>query len=185
VERVAGVALTHTELGCCLSHLECARRAARAGAETALVLEDDVTFPHFSPDCLARSLARLRRIPDWELFYLGGLVLRRPVEIYPDLFRAPIAQTHAYALHRRAWSKVLQARLPIDVWYANNLKSYGARPFLAWQRDGVSDVSREWTSRAGDARRLYRRFVAPPFPASLIRWVRLAARRGVGKRFAP
>jgi hypothetical protein len=177
VERVAGIDLSQPQLGCCLSHIECARRAARAGAETALVLEDDVTFPGFSPARLARSLERLRRKPDWELFYLGGHVEGWPVEIRPHLFRARIAQTHAYALHRRAFARVLDALPPIDLWYARTLTTYAARPLQAWQRDSVSDIDREWTSRAGVARRQYELHVAPPPP---VVWLRrtIAAVRG-------
>src|SRR5262245_16092818 len=37
VERVPAVDLSRPQLGCCLSHIDCARRATAAGAATALV----------------------------------------------------------------------------------------------------------------------------------------------------
>lgn len=95
-------------------------------------------------------------VPDWELFFLGGVVLGRPAERHENLFRAPIAQTHAYGIHRRAFAAVERSYAPIDLFYADNLKSYCAYPMLAWQRDGFSDVEGVSTSRAYEANRAYK-----------------------------
>jgi hypothetical protein len=162
VERVPAIAHPDGREGCRLSHLECVRRASLAGAETVLIFEDDVTFPDFAVGRLARSLARLRTVPDWDVFYLGGLVQAVPTERHEDLFRAPVAQTHAYAVHRRAYAVIQKASIPFDLWCAQHLKSYCARPMLAWQRDGESDIERAWTSRGTDARQCYDGWLAKP-----------------------
>ena len=169
VERVAAITHADPREGCRRSHLECVKRAAAAGAETALIFEDDVVFPHFSPERLGRSLDRLRTIPDWDLFYLGGVVLSRPTERYGGLFRAPMAQSHAYAIHRRAFTAVERSRSPFDLWCAQTLKSYCAQPLLAWQRDGLSDIDGVLASRAGEARNTYARFVVIPDAEYMVR----------------
>lgn len=94
-------------------------------------------------------------VPDWELFFLGGVVLGRPAERCENLFRAPIVQTHAYGIHRRAFAAVERSYAPIDLFYANNLKSYCAYPMLAWQRDGFSNIEGVSTSRAYESNRAY------------------------------
>jgi uncharacterized protein DUF6165/glycosyl transferase family 25 len=162
VERVAGIRHANPLEGCRLSHLECVRRASAAGAEIALIFEDDVTMPGFSPELLAQALDQLRAVPDWELFFLGGRVWTRPAERYENLFRARITQSHAYAIHRRAFAKVERSYPSIDVFYANNLKSYCVLPMLAWQRDGFSDTQRASMSRASVANREYSRLVLAP-----------------------
>jgi glycosyl transferase family 25 len=169
VERVAGITHVDPREGCRLSHLACVQRAAAAAAQTALIFEDDVTFPGFSDEQLARSLDRLRTVSGWDLFYLGGLVSAPPMERDDTIFRAPIVQTHAYAIHRRAFAAVQRSDAPLDLWYAAHLKSYCARPLLAWQRDGLSDIDGAWRSRANDARRLYVHFIAAPHAESIVR----------------
>ena len=180
VQRVAAMTHDNPLEACRRSHLGCVQRAARAGAETVLIFEDDVTFPDFSAERFARSLDRLRSIPDWDLFFLGGLVRGRPAVLYEDLFRAPLAQMHAYAVHRRAFDAIQAARLPFDVWCSERLRSYCARPMLAWQRDGPSDLAGRWTSRATEARRAYDLFVGTPYGAYLLRRGWRGARRGLG-----
>jgi len=169
VERVAGVTHADPREGCRLSHLECVRRAAAAGAQIALIFEDDVVFPNFSPKRLARSLERLRTIPDWDLFYLGGLVMTYPTEWTAELFRASLAQTHAYAIHCRAFAAVEGSSAPFDLWCAQALKAYCARPLLAWQGEGASDIEAVSTSRASDARRAYAQLVALPEADHVVR----------------
>jgi len=169
VERVAAIAHTTPSEGCRLSHLECVRRASAAGAETALIFEDDVTMPGFSHEMLARALEVLRGVPDWELFFLGGLVTATPTEVSENLFRARMVQTHAYAIHRRAFAAVQHSSAPIDLFYADNLQSYCAMPMLAWQRAGLSDIEGLVTSRAADAKYTYSKLVTGPQHEEIIR----------------
>ena len=178
VERVPGIEHAKPQEGCRLSHVECVRRASAAGAETALIFEDDVTMPHFSPELLTRAIEQLRAIPDWELFFFGGRVRTRPAERYENLFRARFTQSHAYAIHRRAFAKLERSYPPIDVFYADKLKSYGAQPMLAWQRDGFSDIQHVLTSRANIANREYARLVLTPNYDGVVREVLERRMRG-------
>jgi hypothetical protein len=181
VERLSAIRHADGAEGCRLSHIECVKRGAAAGAETVLIFEDDVTFPGFSSERLARSLDRLGTVPDWELFYLGGLIQTEPRERYEHLLAAPVVQTHAYAIHRRGFDAVVQrSTAPFDLWCAGTLKSYFAYPILAWQRDGDSDIARAWTSRAIDARRAYDLLVAAPM--HLGRTALLGVRSKLGRR---
>jgi hypothetical protein len=183
VERVAAIIHPDPREGCRLSHLECVRRAEAAGAEKVLIFEDDVVFRGFSYQRLAQSLKRLCTIPDWELFYLGGYLLATP-ESYGDLMRVPMAMTHAYAIHRRAFGKIQESTTPYDIWLAMNMKSYCAHPLLALQRDGFSDLEKVWIYREGQEIHAYMDFVANPkaktfigeFLRRRIRW-RLFRRR--------
>src|SRR5262245_4932090 len=155
VERVPAIVHPDAKEGCRLSHIECVRRAAGAGADTVLIFEDDVTFQGFSRARLTRALDRLCGIPDWELFFLGGLLWGKPTEVYDDLLGVPILQTHAYAVHRRVFAAIECATCPIDLWYKSHLKSYCARPLLAWQRDGMSDIEHAWMSTSKLAKICY------------------------------
>ena len=184
VERVAAIVHTDREESCRLSHLECIRRGAGTGAETVLIFEDDVTFPQFSPRALAASLERLRDVPDWELFYLGGVILGTPTHVRPELFRAPVAQTHAYAVHRRAFVKLQASTVPYDIWCANSLTSYCAEPLLAWQRDGFSDIAGTWASRASYAKSSYAEHRPPDDPVVLLRTVEQSVGGRLGRRLA-
>lgn len=163
VERLAAIEHADGSEGCRLSHLECVKRAAAAGADTVLIFEDDVTLPGFSSARLARSLEQLRAIPDWELFYLGGLLVAA-WEYREHLIGGRLVQTHAYAVHRRAFDAIIErATAPFDLWCASTRRSYCAYPMLAWQRDGHSDIAGTWTSRAHDARRTYDILVGVPY----------------------
>ena len=181
VERVAAIAHPDREESCRLSHLECIRRGAGAGAETVLIFEDDVTFPSFSRQAFVASLERLRDVPDWELFYLGGIILATPADVQSELFRAPLAQTHAYAIHRRAFAKVQASTVPYDLWCANHLTSYCAEPMLAWQRDGFSDIAGTWAARAAPAHHFYAKFRPAHDPRAVLRKVERGV-PGLGRR---
>ena len=161
VERVPAITHPNPREGCRLSHLECVRRAEAADAETVLIFEDDVIFRGFSHDRLARFLERLCTIPDWEVFYLGGTVLANP-ERYGELMRVPMAGAHAYAVHRRAFTKIRNATVPYDVWLAQNMTSYCADPMLAWQRGGFSNLEDKWITPERLELEYYLRFVAGP-----------------------
>jgi hypothetical protein len=132
-----------------------------------LIFEDDVIFRGFSRERLEPFLERLRTIPDWELFYLGGTVLAHP-ERYGELMRVPMAGAHAYAVHRRAFAKIRdfakieEYTIQYDIWLARNLTSYCTDPMLAWQRDGFSNLEGKWISPRRLEMDYYLKFVATP-----------------------
>jgi hypothetical protein len=161
VERFPAITHAEPREGCRLSHVECVRRADAAGAETVLIFEDDVIFRGLTQERLARLLSRLRTIPDWELLYFGGTVLADP-ERHGELMKVPMAGTHAYAIHRRAFAKIPECTLPYDIWLARNLQSYCADPIVAWQRAGFSDVDGKWSAPLRFQLDYYLKFVGTP-----------------------
>jgi hypothetical protein len=161
VERFPAITHAEPREGCRSSHVECVRRAEAAGAETVLIFEDDVIFRGLTKERLARLLACLHTIPDWELFYLGGTVLANP-ERHGELMKVPMAGTHAYAIHRRAFAKIGECTLPYDIWLANHLRSYCADPIVAWQRDGFSDLEGKWCAPLRFELDYYLKFVGTP-----------------------
>jgi hypothetical protein len=134
VERVASIWSHDPDEGRRLSHLQCVRRASAAGAETALIFEDDVAIPGFSPELFSKALDRLRAVPDWELCYVGGTMIGSLAEQSGDGLRAQVLQCRAYAIHRRAFATIERSIAPIELFYLNNLKSYCVAPMIACQR---------------------------------------------------
>ncbi|MDO5620922.1 MAG: glycosyltransferase family 25 protein [Paracoccus sp. (in: a-proteobacteria)] len=60
------------EIGCYLSHLDCARRMLDSGATRAMVLEDDMQLPAGFAGALEELLAGLDRLEGWDLVNLGA-----------------------------------------------------------------------------------------------------------------
>ncbi|MET0250751.1 MAG: glycosyltransferase family 25 protein [Novosphingobium sp.] len=92
--------------GCFLSHLAVLEQALEAGAETVLILEDDLDFVADIEHRLPATLARLSQ-QNWDVFYGGHAVA--PGMVAPDgLLRADPAMAvctlHFVALSRRAVS---------------------------------------------------------------------------------
>jgi GR25 family glycosyltransferase involved in LPS biosynthesis len=166
---------------CRRSHLEVARRAQARGLENVLVLEDDVVFSDLSRERLAAAIAEIRGL-EWDLFFLGARPLARPQAWYPHLVRAPLVQTHAYAMHRRAFTRVHDAANPFDVWWAYHLRCYCVRPPVAEQLDDeMSDIEGKHDRKGEIQRRAWALFVEATYPTYLARHTILRARRAVGR----
>lgn len=58
--------------GCFLSHLGCIELALRNGADSLLILEDDVVFPDYYSTGQLVAARRLEQSP-WDFFYGGGV----------------------------------------------------------------------------------------------------------------
>lgn len=141
VERVPAVEAEDGARGCRDSHVECVRRAMASGAETALILEDDVTFVTDPRPPLARALAELATVGGWDAFYLGAEAMGPPFERLPHIYRGRVVQTHAIALHRRAFGRTLHAGVPVDCWYAMAMRAWVMYPPVATQIVDRSDIS--------------------------------------------
>lgn len=129
------------------------RRAALAGAEAVLILEDDVVF---SP-ILEQRLAELELPDDWGILYLGCQHCERPEIVAPGLVRVTAAlDTHAWIVRREYFLEVRRAMRggdwpkdgsPIpaaDILLANltlKVPAYATWPNLAWQEEDISDLS--------------------------------------------
>jgi glycosyl transferase family 25 len=111
------------EIGCYLSHVECAKRLLASKSEFALILEDDLEFPSDLKQVLK---AAVEANSDWDILRLSTVNSGRK---YPFTKLTPhrslaIALTRekgsgAYLINRRAaaWfvEKLLPMRLPFDL----------------------------------------------------------------------
>ncbi|BCX19143.1 MAG: hypothetical protein KatS3mg117_2825 [Geminicoccaceae bacterium] len=135
------------------SHRAVARHAREAGAQRALILEDDVTFARWvGPRTLAKVAATMRELPpDWTIFFLGHWPLEARF-VTPRLLRTSSACAHAYVASPRllAWLAVNpfskdereRARIAgggIDASYARLPGAYAFFPMLATQAALGSD----------------------------------------------
>lgn len=108
------------EVGCALAHAACWRRAADAGAELAVVLEDDAYWE--TGDLVATVRDAVERLaahdPEWGLLYLGRLPREGAVDApaVPGIVRAGYSYgAYAYVLSARGVAAALGHRLPESV----------------------------------------------------------------------
>lgn len=152
--------------GCLESHRRCIELALLAGANTVLLLEDDVKFVDGFQDKLAEFM---RAVPDdWDAVYLGAQVMGRAEEVAPGVIRAGgldgFHRTHARILRVSYMKKVYQWFSSfsghcdhIEGRFHKEFNVYGPNPWLALQgaEAGASDINgrtpsadREWTPKA-------------------------------------
>lgn len=81
------------------------RNGFQSGAESVLLLEDDVVF-HLE---LRERLEKIELPEDWGLFYLGCRHLKPPVPYGPSLLRCTQAtDNHAVLIHRNYKNQVIR-----------------------------------------------------------------------------
>ncbi len=111
------------EIGCYLSHVECARRLVASDDEFALILEDDLEFPPDLPDIIKAALGQAET---WDILRLSTVSAGRKFEFskLTESRSLAIALTRekgsgAYLINRRAarWfvKVLLPIRLPFDL----------------------------------------------------------------------
>ena len=161
--------------GCRASHWRTIAAAQREGVERLLILEDDAVFHPRTAEWLPEVCALLPE--DWDLFFLGGQHLKPPVPAgHPRLVKGTcITRTHAWALQRRAFGRLL-AEIGNDAAYRarpamhlDHHLGHGQREghwsafapawWLAGQDEGESNISRQqdrrrWWQWPGDYWRL-------------------------------
>jgi hypothetical protein len=162
VVRLSAVVDKDPRVGCRASHLRCVTDAMENGFENILVLEDDVLFvPENKPD-FVRLCDFLCNDNRWELLYLGGVPMFPARFVNRQVFRSRFFSTHAYVANARAFARILQAGVPIDIWYAHNMVSYGVYPLYAVQGAGFSDIRQaEILHKEASMQRRYDKLVAP------------------------
>ncbi|WP_306752305.1 glycosyltransferase family 25 protein [Paracoccus actinidiae] len=141
------------EVGCYLSHVECARRLLASDAEHALVLEDDVAFP---PDFARLLQLALADATDWDILRLSS-VNKGPKFGYRKLSDGrslAIALSRekgagAYIINRKAATWITRDLMPMrlsydiafDLEYLDGLRAAFIDPVPVDQRDeGKSQI---------------------------------------------
>ena len=171
------------------------RRAALAGAEAVLILEDDVVFH----PALAERLAEMELPADWGIFYLGCQQCERPEVIAPGLVRvrAPL-DTHAWLVRREYFLEVRRA-MRGNYWPANGgtipnadillaeltrrVPAYAAFPNLAWQEEDESDLAGgAYANYEPDGRQKHNRGCLPGLLAEALGGVAHAPTAAAAKR---
>lgn len=143
--------------GCRASQWRALASAQRAGVERLLILEDDAVFHPRASEWLPEVFALLPL--DWDLFFLGGQHLKSPVPTeHPRLVKGTyITRTHAWAIQRRAFGRLLmeigrdaayRARTAMHVDHHLGLgqmeglwSAYAPAWWLAGQDEGASNIS--------------------------------------------
>jgi GR25 family glycosyltransferase involved in LPS biosynthesis len=132
--------------GCILSHRAVIQDARRAGAETALIVEDDALLTREAAQLWKKTISGwIGQLPeDWAAVYLSSCTPQQPVQVAArtDEIRllevAGASNTVAYLLNGRVFAALL-AELPeqqsiwpwvarhkaIDRWYSRNLNRFG------------------------------------------------------------
>ncbi|WP_296102527.1 glycosyltransferase family 25 protein [uncultured Agrobacterium sp.] len=109
------------EVGCYLSHVECARRLLRSGADFALILEDDVIF---HDDFLEAVEAAVEKSGSWDILRLSTVNSGRkyPFQKLTAQRALAIAMTRekgagAYVINRRAAQWISTDLVPMRLAY--------------------------------------------------------------------
>ncbi len=143
-----GRRMKHGEVGCYLSHVDCARRFLASDADLCLILEDDVSF---EPDFLETIDAAAKRRDAWDILRLTTVSSGRK---FPYLHlkngrSLAIALTRekgsgAYMINRKAARWITGPLVPMrlaydiafDLEYLSGLKGAFVSPLVASQDTG-------------------------------------------------
>jgi len=146
--------------GCYKSHLAILKEA-QAKDTNVFIFEDDVEFvhPHNSGsvyygdiiDVIEQSMEELAVFNWWDMFYLGGNILRHFYQVSPHLAKLSHCQsTHAYGVNKKFIPELvafLESRQNIlDVLYADSVipfkNCFISIPMVAIQRTDYSDIEK-------------------------------------------
>lgn len=162
----AAVDATHLPMGdygrhraCGKSHSNLIKYAAEKNLDNILIFEDDAYFydkNHLSGvEIVERALDDLAHIPDWDVFYFGGLIGRETAKpVTPNLITVNyVLSNHAYGVSRKAINTLLRydpdVDSAIDGWIGGrDMKLYVAYPLASPQREGRSDID-AWGNSVG------------------------------------
>lgn len=140
-----GRRMKHGEVGCYLSHVECARRFLATDADLCLILEDDVTF---EPDFLETIDAAAKSGSSWDILRLTTVSSGRkfPFRKLTERRQLAIALTRekgsgAYMINRKAARWIVKDLVPMrlaydiafDLEYLSGLKGAFVSPLVASQ----------------------------------------------------
>jgi glycosyl transferase family 25 len=146
------------------TNIEIVKKAKEENLENILILEDDILFhdkeiPYGSSYCpmktIEKSLDSLMKIPDWEIFYLGGSIFDKYLQMVDfNLIKVgKILTSHAFILNHRGYDKILNSNnkeVPNDILLNGVLdQKYSIYPCVALQRGGdLNDIGGNHTGNS-------------------------------------
>ena len=140
---------------CGRSHKNLIEYAKNKNLDNILIFEDDATFYNGGDlsaiEIIEKSLDTLITIPDWDLFYMGGIIIEDEInKPYGNLLKVDkILTTHAWAINKKCYDIVLRYHpadgyssvfdSPIDGYIGNNMRlnKYLSYPLAVYQRPNV------------------------------------------------
>ncbi|MDD2709171.1 MAG: hypothetical protein PHV34_14385 [Verrucomicrobiae bacterium] len=141
------------------SHMMCLKYAVQQGVSHVLMFEDDALFLDGYEEAVPRAVDFMRQSNDWNMFYLGGLSVRRAQLINRHILRGAFIGAHAYAI-RIDWAKQVLAEYPwscrtnvaLDHFYTlvnGNRSLMAVNPMICTQRVSPSDTGWEFGNKVG------------------------------------
>lgn len=157
--RKPGVLFTNTNnqwwngaIGCLLSHFQ-ALEAAACLESNIFIFEDDVSFIGNKDDIYKNLNSACRELEkiEWDMFYIGGNILKSFQQVTPHLAKLEHCQsTVSYGVNKKFVHTLLKyidlthIDRPIDVIYADTVvpkhNCFISIPMLVIQRDSFSDI---------------------------------------------
>ena len=148
-ERYSAIEHETSWRGCYLSHLDILKQA-RDRKENVLIFEDDVEYINYDEELTTNILNELTLFHWWDMFYLGGNVLKPFYQMSNHLAKLTHCQsTHAYAVNKFFLDRLINwlennKIFIIDVMYAEGIVPYNncfiTIPMVAIQRTDYSDI---------------------------------------------
>lgn len=134
--------------GCFESHISCITEAYNNGCETLLIFEDDVQYKPYQNNAICSTITKfLSSSTQWDILYIGHYpdVLKGWHEnVDTHIMKGPCTATHAYIIHRRFMSTMVQSTFegtPIDLIYKKKASAYYVYPSIFQQDYGLgSDI---------------------------------------------
>jgi len=147
-DRFSAIKADNPAFGCRRSHLTILKEAYEKNANV-LIFEDDIEFIHLEDNIIEKALEELSLLPWWDMFYLGGNILRPFYQITPRLAKLSHCQsTHAYGVNKKFLPSLISflenKEHIIDVLYADGVVPYNncfiTIPMVAIQRTDFSNI---------------------------------------------
>jgi hypothetical protein len=153
LERIAAIQYSPGWKGCAASHLKSIRLAKERDYPWVIIIEDDCILMPGAQAQLQALLPYLWETRErWDIFYGGTtfLTYQSRIETTPPIYEVRGFTTHFCLIHKGTYDTILnnqpkdvsKIKIPIDVYYSEQLRIWTTTPFFAKQRPGKSDINK-------------------------------------------